>query len=318
LQSLPTSSAHFDLSAMAPLEALAQSTDDESLALVASHQSPTASRVKAFVGLAVFAGIGLTTAFASSTGKRPSSNVLEHVKSTVMLVEADTPQNPSDVQECDPLSEDCSASCGDMTPGKCDAPGWVFCQNAICDEKVHFRQGVEVAKCNCWQPTNTNESILPATEHGGGSCVLGNGMTGTEMCEAMKAGALFSTYGPKGDFLPGKPMRNVECPAHNLWAWCWGAPCEKDAEGKVVCDCPIMRSTNNASQVINVAGDAQCIGDPCTKGWTHNAGPAGTVESNSPCPANPGAGEGSMPGDKDVAIEVGELEASAIEAELTN
>merc|ERR1712232_863350 len=101
-------------------------------------------------------------------------------------------------------------------------------------------------------------------------------------CDAIRNGELWSTFGPKGDLLPGKPLKTASCPAHTLWAWCWGAPCSK-ASGKLICDCPMMESTNDANQSLSLAGDGECppaLEDPCTTATIHNSMPAGTAPAS--------------------------------------
>merc|ERR1719277_29951 len=79
----------------------------------------------------------------------------------------------------------------------CDAAGWVYCQDAQCGEPI-VKDGVLVAECSCWQPTNGDVSSLPG-HNAGASCVIQAQnpawqlpQTGEEMCKAMKEGQLFS------------------------------------------------------------------------------------------------------------------------------
>jgi hypothetical protein len=87
-----------------------------------------------------------------------------------------------------------------------DAPGWVFCISAICADQptndVNKYNGKPFVECQCWQqevddPT-TDRSILPPAEFGGANCALDSGPGGAAMCDAIKGGALISTYGPRG------------------------------------------------------------------------------------------------------------------------
>lgn len=189
---------------------------------------------------------------------------------------------PFEITPCNPLFEKCSNKCGNVRGVHCDSRGWVFCQNAVCDEKPVKNGTKWVSHCHCWQPSNTDHSILPLKSNSGANCVLDVGPGGEDMCVAIAKGELWSTFGPDGNDLPGKPLKTASCPPHTLWAWCWGAPCERRSNGDVICACPIMKSMNNMAQALSLAGDAQCppnVKDPCRKGWTHNSMPAGTSPS---------------------------------------
>ena len=191
---------------------------------------------------------------------------------------------PFDITPCNPLEADCLHQCGNVKGFECDAKGWVFCQNAVCDETPVKNGTMWVSKCHCWQQPDgeTTKSLIPVAANSGANCVLDMGPGGADMCTAMQNGALWSTFGVGNPtYLPGKPLQAASCPPHSLWAWCWGAPCEM-VDGQIICSCPIMKSMNSAAQAISLAGEAQCppnIEDPCTKGWTHNSMPAGTSPS---------------------------------------
>jgi len=189
---------------------------------------------------------------------------------------------PVDIAPCEP-GQDCPAgSCGQVAPGHpCEAPGWVFCLDAVCDEPSADRKtGKLISKCKCWQPTNTNSSVLPAASNSGANCVMGTGPGGNQMCEAIKGGALISTWGPTGNFLPGKKPRMAICRPHTPWSWCWGAPCQREANGDITCDCPMMVSTNDDDQSLFLI-PSECPSDsnpdvnPCTMG-VYNSNPAGS------------------------------------------
>lgn len=179
-------------------------------------------------------------------------------------------------------------TCSDVAAESCDAPGWVFCINAKCaTAAMDPKYGKLVSKCECWQPSNTNFSIVPVRKNSGANCVMKSGPGGSEMCEAIKNGALISTFGPTGDMkTPLLSLQSANCAPHTLWAWCWGAPCSK-VSGKLICDCPVMKSTNDANQSVSLAGKAECAGDPCNEG-IHNSMPAGTSpashEKSAPAP----------------------------------
>jgi hypothetical protein len=139
-----------------------------------------------------------------------------------------------------------------------------------------MKNGALVAECLCWQPTNTNFSILPAS-NAGASCVIDQitpgavtSTGGDAMCDAMKNGALVSTYGPTG----WKPNLVVaECAPKTQWAWCWGAPCSI-SEGDIICDCPIIITDNNATQYLSLSQqECDMEDDPCS--FIHNSSPGG-------------------------------------------
>jgi len=197
----------------------------------------------------------------------------------------DTPE-PFKIAPC-LVGHDCPDSgCGTFGEIKCDSAGWVFCQNAVCDDEpvVDPKSGRLVAKCHCWQPSNTNLSFLPLTHNSGANCVMNAGPGGEDMCKAIANGALFSTYGPTGDFLPGKPLETANCPPQTKWAWCWGAPCERDDKGDIICSCPMMISTNSANQTLSLVpsecpSEAGADTNPC-EGSIHNSMPAGLASSD--------------------------------------
>jgi hypothetical protein len=88
----------------------------------------------------------------------------------------------------------------------CDAPGWVYCINALCADQptsdADKYGGKPFVECQCWQQAvddpATDKSILPPAELGGANCALGSGPGGADMCNDIRNGALISTYGPKG------------------------------------------------------------------------------------------------------------------------
>lgn len=177
----------------------------------------------------------------------------------------------------------------------CDAPGWVYCQDAECQEPTVV-DGVLVAKCLCWAPKNTNQSVLPGKD-AGASCVINQQRTGEKlveggaaMCDAIKKGSLISTWGPKG-WKP--PIVTAKCGAGTAFGWCWGAPCTQVA-GDIVCDCPMVTVDSDAAQYLSLSSQA-CAeeSDPCK--MTHNGDPAGSAvmlhrhmaqcsSSPDPCP----------------------------------
>ncbi|CAE8634524.1 unnamed protein product [Polarella glacialis] len=171
---------------------------------------------------------------------------------------------------------ECPQNCGDVAGYHCEAPGWVFCINAECASQpvIDPESSKPVVLCKCWQPNNTISSILPSATNSGASCVLNAGEGGKKMCEKIKAGELWSTYGPNGTLL--EPLESAVCAPHTPWAWCWGAPCHREEKGgEIICRCPYMTSTNEADQPVSLAGKSECAGNPCDRGL-HNSMPAGS------------------------------------------
>lgn len=234
------------------------------------------------------------------------------------------PVTPGDASSCgvsdvfggtsatlDPLNADLPPGwTGPAAAAACDAPGWVFCINAECaDEpsaKPDLYGGKPFVACSCWQPTNTNFSILPLGPDSGANCVLGQdtfagGAGGEGMCQAIRDGALISTYGPGGDMRGGTPiddaqapfsLQSAECRPNTPWAWCWGAPCELDPTSPtgITCHCPYMTSTNDAVQSISLAGQQACDVDPCAGPQIYNSMPAGqSPNTQPPCATQQGA-----------------------------
>lgn len=258
---------------------LPQSEDEESLLEQNSNQAWTRPK-KVVAGTAILAALALMVCWMA--GPQQTRKVVDGSVYASILDEIPD-YKPFEITPCNPLvaSGECKHKCGEVRGYECKSAGWVFCQNAVCDEKPVKNGSRWVSNCHCWQPKNTNNSILPVRENSGANCVLGMGKGGKPMCDAIDKGELWSTYGPTGSYLPGKPLKAAMCAAHTIWAWCWGAPCKKVGD-HVHCACPLMKSMNNAPQAISLAGDAQCppkVADPCAKGWTHNSMPAGTSPS---------------------------------------
>jgi len=196
-------------------------------------------------------------------------------------------------------------TCGDIGPFPCVTPasiepgggnggGWVFCINAICDNTPTVDEnkynGKPYSKCQCWQPSNTPNSILPDSRKGGGAnCVLDSGPGGEEMCRAMNAGALISTYGPQGSAReapdPTYSFEAALCKPRTPWAWCWGAPCERTpgTPTGITCDCPYMSTDSPVAQPVSLTGKGECsanpVYNPCD--FIHNSQlPFADVQSN--------------------------------------
>ena len=64
-----------------------------------------------------------------------------------------------------PIAPKDAATCGITDPYPCVAPGWVYCINAVCESEPTVDPllygGKPFNKCSCWQPSNTDLSILP-------------------------------------------------------------------------------------------------------------------------------------------------------------
>jgi len=204
-----------------------------------------------------------------------------------------------------PIIPDDASLCGSNIPYFCEAEDWVYCINANCDAKptvdANLYGGKPYVNCACWEQSTrpaltpgkqSTFSILPMGTSGA-NCVLDNMEGGEEMCEAMKGGALVSTYGPYG----WKPntLESAVCLPRTPWSWCWGAPCiaDPDSDFGITCHCPYMYTDTDVNQPISLAGEAQCGAfgplDPCN-GSIHNSMPAGTSPNTAtPCFTEGGA-----------------------------
>ena len=90
----------------------------------------------------------------------------------------------------------------------------MYCINAVCADEPEVDPGkyggAPYVKCDCWQQGEggVTESLVPAG-NAGGNIVLGGedsfvgGAGGEGMCDAIKAGALISTFGPSGELYGG-------------------------------------------------------------------------------------------------------------------
>jgi len=183
-----------------------------------------------------------------------------------------------------PIVPKLPGTCGDIGGYPCRTPasmepdggnggGWVFCINAICEDTPTIDEqkygGKPYSKCQCWQPSNTPNSILPDKKKGGGAnCVLDSGPGGEEMCQQMNAGALISTYGPQGSARespdPTYSFEAALCKPRTPWAWCWGAPCYKTpgTPTGITCDCPYMSTDSMVAQPLSLAGKGECAAHP--------------------------------------------------------
>lgn len=250
---------------------------------------------------ALFA-VAAPTSIASETSTPVSSQTLKPV--SIVPYELDSGCN-----------ETCQASCGDVRDAKqCFSKGWVYCDNAVCSTEPTTEAngksygGVPFVTCQCWQPTNSDYSIVPDPNTGAG-CVLGlDNFGGNNMCDEIAGGQLISTYGPFGTQRQGSTpdefaVKTAICKPRTPWAWCWGAPCVEDPGSPtgITCHCPYMSTDNNKPQRISLAGEQACNGNPCEDGiW--NSMPSGT----SPNAVNPDSSvcfnyDGTQPVSKDTS-----------------
>ena len=279
---------------------LPSGSDAENFLEQSSVQSTTGFRPKAaVVGTMLVMGIGLVAFWTSGTHNGNSVGAQSKGTTFYSILDEIPDFEPFEITPCNPFLElaamashdkigkscdETTNKCGNVVSHTCEAPGWVFCQNAVCDETPVKNGSKWVSNCHCWQQKEggTVKNLIPSTKNSGANCVLDMGPGGPEMCEAMGKGALWSTFGVDDPaYLPGKPLKAATCEKHTLWAWCWGAPCKKVGDD-IQCACPIMKSMNDAKQMLSLAGDAQCppnVANPCEKGWTHNSMPAGTSPS---------------------------------------
>jgi len=229
----------------------------------------------ALPALAVLAAVGEVCLAAECPADAEEAALMQHPAK----VGAEQLRSTRGTQDGAPYKITTDGNCSDMEPYPCDAPGWVYCQDAVCEQEPVMVDGVLVAKCLCWAPKNTNKSILP-TPMGGASCVantirdvmdgMGLPQGGKDMCEAIKGGSLISTYGPTG-WKP--PLVVQKCPPQTPWAWCWGAPCSM-VDGDIICDCPMMISADDYPQYLSVSIQS-CANEEDACKYIHNGSPAG-------------------------------------------
>jgi len=124
----------------------------------------------------------------------------------------------------------------------CTDAVYALCYNANCTKSDN-----KTATCDCW--IQNGSSILPAT--GRGASHYAGTPGGEELCEDMKSGSLWSTYGPSGEGQPG--VRYLNCPSETPFAFCWGAICERiedewlNGYPKAECSCPVATSPGTSS-----------------------------------------------------------------------
>lgn len=133
---------------------------------------------------------------------------------------------------------------------------------------------------------------LPATSDGGAPCVLRETSGGTidnpvgdALCESMKTGELWSTFGylsVNTSYLPPFAVNN--CPAETGMTYCWGAKCIADPDparpNGAICDCPYVTSNETSVDIqISVQQCTDQIGKTCE--YLHNGNVAAVATSET-------------------------------------
>ena len=158
----------------------------------------------------------------------------------------------------------------DYTCETTDTP-WAYCIDAVCEEPIDG-----YSTCKCWTQA-PGKSILPGSAQSGATCVANNEYGkdepyGEELCNAMKAGTLVSTFGGthgNTSFLPEFAAASCD----GGFAYCWGATCQPDPVNPEIsiCKCPFVSSDKGAAIFIIQSQCAQQAGNECS--YIHNGGP---------------------------------------------
>eukprot|EP00441_Pelagodinium_beii_P035948 CAMPEP_0197630156 /NCGR_PEP_ID=MMETSP1338-20131121/7736_1 /TAXON_ID=43686 ORGANISM="Pelagodinium beii, Strain RCC1491" /NCGR_SAMPLE_ID=MMETSP1338 /ASSEMBLY_ACC=CAM_ASM_000754 /LENGTH=220 /DNA_ID=CAMNT_0043201315 /DNA_START=66 /DNA_END=728 /DNA_ORIENTATION=+ len=149
----------------------------------------------------------------------------------------------------------------------CYAP-YALCSDAECEQPV---DGYSKCKCNMeaesWSILPTNTSGAPLVEG-----------IDVDMCDDMKSGEIYSTYGAgSSNPMPGT-LWSV-CPPQTSFAFCWGAKCEQVDSETAACQCPITSSLDPNVDQLLITSKGACAAfkkqdaDPCdTSKFTFNSG----------------------------------------------
>ena len=202
--------------------------------------------------------------------------------------------------------------CDDVKGFECDNTPWVYCIDLLCAEPT----ANGLSKCDCILQTS-GDSRLPPNANAGANCVYSNTglsesftseiggrstseLNGEEMCNAMKEGALISTFGKLSqgpDTIPS--FADEKCPPETPFTYCWGAICSQTEEDKrkrganaVRCECPYVRAPNVNIQVTEAQCTPEIDSDPFpattpptrpprnpTCAYLHNGNPSNKTES---------------------------------------
>jgi hypothetical protein len=162
----------------------------------------------------------------------------------------------------------------------CCRTAWVYCIDAQCGPPD---KETGVSLCDCWIQT-PGKSELPANAEGGAPCVITNTSAGSVtnpygsgMCDSMKSGELWSTFGTLSvntSYLPPFVLNN--CPAHTGFTYCWGAKCYSDPDqatrpNGAICECPYVTSDKELNIQIDVNSCDSQVGKTCE--YLHNGNP---------------------------------------------
>lgn len=190
--------------------------------------------------------------------------------------------------------------CDDVNQFSCDDTEWVYCIDAACG--LPDENGLSTCDCIKQSPS---ESKAPGTAESGATCVYqkadqeneiqkktnilvpSSGLYGQAMCDAMKDGALISTFGALSESpnaIP--PFADQPCPADTTWLYCWGAACtqneedmEKRGPNAVQCQCPYVQSpeVNIQIETSQCAPEQKPNGDGICN-YLHNGNPSSETD----------------------------------------
>jgi len=202
--------------------------------------------------------------------------------------------------------------CDDVGGFQCDSTPWVYCIDSLCAEPT----ADGLSTCDCILQTS-GDSRLPPSATAGANCVYSNTglsddftseiggrstseLNGEEMCNAMKEGALISTFGKLSqgpDTIPN--FADERCPSETPFTYCWGAICSQTEEDKrkrganaVQCECPYVTAPNVNIQVTEAQCTPEINSDPFpattpptrpprnpTCAYLHNGNPSNGTEN---------------------------------------
>jgi len=202
--------------------------------------------------------------------------------------------------------------CNNVGGFACDNTPWVYCIDSLCAEPTPDG----LSTCDCILQTS-GDSRLPPKGDAGANCVYSNtGLSesfkpeiggrstdelfGAEMCEAMKEGALISTFGKLSQSPESIPnFADEVCPPETPFTYCWGAICTQTEADKrkrganaVQCECPYVRAPKVNIQVTEAQCTPEIDSDPFppttpptkpptnpTCAYLHNGNPSNGTEA---------------------------------------
>jgi len=219
--------------------------------------------------------------------------------SAALVVSATTPPIPPTAPILSEIDVEATAltdvGCDDVGGTQCYETPWVYCIDAACSEPDENA----LSTCDCWLQA-PSQSRAPPNADAGATCVIertgvagalpaefADQLYGQDMCDAMKNGTLYSTFGYLSEDPDTIPPFAVEpCPADTPFTYCWGAPCvqtEDDMAARgpnaVQCACPYVSAPSVNVQV----QESQCLPELNAAGsvceYLHNGNPSNATEA---------------------------------------